>query len=67
MISSSIEILTTSVRHRLSTIIKSDQIVVLHEGRVVEKGTHAQLIAQKGKYLEMWNKQIQADEEEINT
>ncbi|KAK8013420.1 hypothetical protein PG991_009013 [Apiospora marii] len=57
---------TITIAHRLSTIIKSDQIVVLHEGRVVEKGTHAQLIAQQGKYLEMWNKQIQADEDEIN-
>ncbi|MFM2266939.1 MAG: hypothetical protein RL757_380 [Bacteroidota bacterium] len=41
------------IAHRLSTIRHADQIVVLDDGKIAEQGTHAQLIAQKGKYFEL--------------
>lgn len=49
-------------RHRLSTITNSDQIVVLSKGKVVEKGTHSELLGKKGAYWAMWEKQTTADE-----
>lgn len=51
---------TLVIAHRLSTITTADQILVLHAGRVAEKGTHNELLALKGRYASMWRKQIQA-------
>jgi len=48
------------IAHRLSTITMADQILVLHDGRVVERGTHEQLLAMKGRYSTMWKKQVRA-------
>ncbi|EAL87406.1 vacuolar ABC heavy metal transporter (Hmt1), putative [Aspergillus fumigatus Af293] len=48
------------IAHRLSTITTADRILVLHEGRVAESGTHEQLLAMKGRYASMWRKQIRA-------
>lgn len=48
------------IAHRLSTITMCDQILVLHEGRVAERGTHNELLAQKGRYAGMWRKQVRA-------
>lgn len=45
------------VAHRLSTIQQADLIYVLHEGRVVEEGTHRQLLAREGRYASLWHAQ----------
>lgn len=47
----------TDLRHRLSTITTSDQILVLHQGKITESGTHAELLEAKGRYYAMWQKQ----------
>jgi ATP-binding cassette, subfamily B, bacterial len=49
---------TIVIAHRLSTIAHMDRIVVLDGGRIVEQGTHAELIARGGAYAELWNKQV---------
>jgi len=48
---------TLSIAHRLSTIADSDLIYVMHEGRLAEQGTHAQLLRLDGLYAEMWSRQ----------
>jgi ATP-binding cassette subfamily B protein len=52
------------IAHRLSTIVDSEQIVVLDQGRIVERGTHAQLLRKGGLYAEMWNRQQSEGEEQ---
>lgn len=48
------------IAHRLSTITMADQILVLNDGQVAERGTHEELLAMKGKYAGMWRKQVRA-------
>ena len=50
------------VAHRLSTITRADQIVVLEQGKVVEIGTHAELVKTGGRYAELWEHQNQEQE-----
>jgi ATP-binding cassette subfamily B protein len=45
------------IAHRLSTVVDADQIIVLDQGRVAERGTHAQLLRENGLYAEMWTRQ----------
>jgi ABC-type transport system involved in Fe-S cluster assembly fused permease/ATPase subunit len=50
------------IAHRLSTIVGADEIIVLDQGRIAERGTHTQLLASGGLYASMWNKQREAQE-----
>jgi len=50
------------IAHRLSTIVGADEIIVLDQGRIAERGTHAQLLATGGLYASMWNRQREAQE-----
>jgi ATP-binding cassette subfamily B protein len=53
---------TLVIAHRLSTVVDSDEILVLEAGRIVERGKHAALLGRQGVYFEMWNRQREADE-----
>src|SRR6202041_376098 len=52
---------TLVIAHRLSTIISADEIIVLDNGVIVERGTHARLLAAGGLYASMWNRQREAE------
>jgi ATP-binding cassette subfamily B protein len=53
---------TLVIAHRLSTIVEADEIIVLDHGSIVERGTHAQLLAARGLYASMWYRQREAEE-----
>lgn len=55
---------TVVIAHRLSTVINADEILVLREGLVAERGNHAALLAQNGLYAQMWSRQREATEAE---
>ena len=53
---------TLVIAHRLSTIVGADEIIVLDQGFIVERGNHYQLLQQGGLYASMWNRQREAEE-----
>jgi ATP-binding cassette, subfamily B, bacterial len=54
------------VAHRLSTVLKADQILVLQDGRIVDKGTHGQLIAKEGVYAQLYQRQFDGKGRDTN-
>jgi ATP-binding cassette subfamily B protein len=55
---------TLTIAHRLSTVVKADEILVLDAGRIIERGTHASLVFANGRYAQMWRLQ-QSDERQV--
>jgi len=56
---------TLMIAHRLSTVVDADQILVLEAGRIVERGRHDELLAEGGRYAEMWRRQQDAAERQV--
>jgi ATP-binding cassette subfamily B protein len=54
---------TLIIAHRLSTVIHADEILVLEQGRVAERGRHGELLARGGRYAAMWRRQQEAQHE----
>ncbi|HYA21423.1 MAG TPA: ABC transporter ATP-binding protein/permease [Burkholderiales bacterium] len=54
---------TLTIAHRLSTVVDADEILVMEHGRVIERGTHRELLDKHGAYAQMWTLQLQEEAE----
>lgn len=54
---------TFIIAHRISSVKDADEIIVLDDGQIVERGTHEQLVKQRGKYFEIYSQQYKDFEE----
>jgi ABC-type multidrug transport system fused ATPase/permease subunit len=52
---------TIIISHQLSTLLKADQLLVLNNGRIIEMGTHDNLLKANGHYALMWNMQVNGE------
>src|SRR5205085_11123868 len=52
---------TFVIAHRLSTIVSADQILVLEDGAIVERGTHRELLAKNGRYRQLYDRQYKVE------
>ncbi|MBC7555438.1 MAG: hypothetical protein H7195_00565, partial [Chryseobacterium sp.] len=51
------------IAHRLSTIVNADKIIVMEDGKIVEAGTHEELLSENGYYSKLYQGQLQVEEE----
>jgi len=58
---------TLVIAHRLSTVMDADQILVMDQGRIMERGNHEQLLIRGGLYAQLWNLQLQETSEDDET
>jgi subfamily B ATP-binding cassette protein MsbA len=58
---------TLVIAHRLSTVRRADVIVVMEAGRIIEMGTHAELLSKGGQYRKLYELQFADEEEELAT
>jgi ATP-binding cassette subfamily B protein len=54
------------ISHRVSSVKNADNIIVLHQGQIIEQGNHSELIRQKGHYYELYQKQLTEESSEAS-